>query len=105
MNRIQTTAAIAVLSVIGMASISGCTNETEGQHTMVRAQRMEDAGIMIRQGEKNVADGRALQTRGQTIKDQGDNPEGDRLMAQGRAQEKLGQEQIDQGRQLRDKAD
>jgi len=92
-----------MLALGGAPLLSGCTNMTEGERTMMKGDQVEDAGAMIRRGEMYVENGKALIARGEELKRQGDNPGGDKLIAEGKAREKLGQEQINQGRQLRDK--
>jgi hypothetical protein len=101
MNRM--TQSIA-LTLAGLASFAvlGCESQTEGERTLERAETIEDAGNMIRRGEKLVADGKAQVARGQTVRDQGDRVEGDRLVAEGRAMQRQGEALIAEGRRLKD---
>lgn len=104
MNRLYTTILLPVLAISGL-SITGCTNQTEGQRTMQKGDAIEDAGTMIRRGELKVADGKSLEARGRAMRDQGDTIGGDKLIGEGRALQAQGAELIEQGRRIRDKND
>jgi hypothetical protein len=103
-QRIYTTLLLPVVALGGIA-LTGCANQTEGQRTMQQGDAIEDAGVMIRRGELLVSDGKAMEARGQTVRDQGDTITGDKLIAEGKANQKKGNELIDQGRRIRDKHD
>jgi hypothetical protein len=96
----------AVLSLaVGFGAMGvGCTNQTEGERTLMNSNQMKDAGMMIREGEMDVADGSAMVARGETLKNQGDNAGGDALVNQGNARIRRGEGQIQAGRELRDKS-
>jgi hypothetical protein len=64
---------------------------------------MDNAVDMILRGERNVADGKAEIARGQTMKDQGNDVEGDKLIAEGKTTQSLGESQIAQGKKLKEK--
>ena len=109
MNNKTTRSVLSIALLAGTAAVLpvtnfGCTNQTEGERTMDNADRMKDAGEMIRKGEMEVEDGKALQARGDAIKQQGDNAQGDKLVAEGKAREALGNKHIEEGRNLRDKS-
>jgi hypothetical protein len=104
MDRFVLRMTLAVALLPGWLWLSGCAGETEGEQTLERADRMQDAGELIRRGELNVADGKALVAHGEQLKRQAADVEGDRLIAEGRSRQKLGEEQIEQGRSLRAKA-
>ena len=91
------------LSAIVMTSfgVLGCESQTEGERTLEKAQTIEDAGNMIRRGEKMVADGKAQVARGEAIRTQGDRVEGDRTIAEGRAMQRQGEALIAEGRRLK----
>jgi hypothetical protein len=94
-------AAVLGLSAVSGAMVGGCASRTEGERTLEQADRVEQAGILIRRGEMAVQDGRAIEARGQTLRTQGDTVEGDRLIAEGRAKQAQGEELIQQGRRMR----
>ncbi len=100
MSNIVKTLAIAAIGLSSIAVI-GCETKTEGERTLDKAKKVEDAGYMITRGESMVVDGKAQITRGETLKQQGDQVEGDRAIAQGRATQKQGEALIDEGRRLR----
>jgi hypothetical protein len=88
------------LAVAGGIAL-GCSNRTEGERTLERAERHEEAGAMIRRGELMVQDGTALEARGGTLKQQGDDLQGDKLVAEGRAKQAQGRELIEEGRKMK----
>lgn len=100
MNPIARTLGLALAGFSSFA-ILGCESKTEGERTLEKAEKIEDAGNMIRRGEKMVADGKAQVTRGETIRDQGDRVEGERIISEGRAMQRQGEALISEGRRLR----
>ncbi len=62
---------------------------------------MQTAGETIRRGELAVQDGKALEARGKTVRDQGDTIAGDKLVAEGKATQARGEELIRQGRAMK----
>lgn len=102
MNRFTTSAALALASLSAFAVV-GCESKTEGERTLEKAETIEDAGNMIRRGERMVADGKAQVTKGETVRDQGDDVEGNRMIAQGRATQRQGEALIAEGRRLKNK--
>lgn len=99
--------AMLIAATIGFGAClmtTGCVSDrTEGQQTLAKANRIEDAGEMIRRGEMYVSQGKATEARGRAIKEQGDEVTGDRLIGEGKANQEKGEELIEQGRKLRDK--
>lgn len=95
------TGLIALIGVSGGMTVGGCTTKTEGERTLERADRHEEAGKTIRRGELMVQDGVALEARGQAIQKQGDKIEGDKLVAEGRAKQAQGEKLIEEGRKMR----
>jgi len=58
---------ILAAAAVGIASIGGCANKTEGERTVERAESIKDAGEMIKRGEAAVADGEATEARGRAL--------------------------------------
>ncbi|HEX8911481.1 MAG TPA: hypothetical protein VF796_03905 [Humisphaera sp.] len=100
-NALLATAALSAAVIIGGVSAGGCATKTEGERTMERADRVQEAGATIRRGELAVQDGKALEARGRAVRDQGDSIEGDRLIAEGRAQQAKGEQLIREGRAMK----
>lgn len=94
-------AVAAVAAISGLAFAGGCTSQTEGERTVQKAQRVEDAGQTIIRGEKMIQDGKAQITRGQTLQQQGDNPGGQREIDAGRTLQKQGEALVQQGRRMK----
>ena len=107
MNRMTTQLAAALIgAVIGGGMIVGCeSHKPESVKTREQAEGLETAADMISRGEKNVADGKAMIARGEELKHQNNDVEGDRLIADGKTMKALGDSQIEQGRKLKDKND
>ena len=79
-------------STLGLALMlsAGCTDKTEGERTLDRAERLEEAGETITRGEGLIVEGQATQARGEALRDQGKRLEGERLMAEGKAKRSQG---------------
>ena len=106
MNRISTHVALSILAIAGSGLIVGCGphyNESDKIHA--QAEGMENAADLISRGEKNVADGKAEIARGEALKDQHNDLDGDKLIAEGKAKKAQGEEEIAQGRKIKDHAD
>jgi hypothetical protein len=87
---------------IGM-SIAGCESMSESEKADAKAQRVSEAAEIIRKGEGQMADGKAMEARGRAMNEQSQQAESDRLIAEGRAMQKSGQSLIDQGKAMRDR--
>jgi hypothetical protein len=98
-NTIRTTVLAAIIAAGGAGFGTGCANKTEGDQTLEKASRIEDAGMRIKRGEQMIVDGKATQARGQAMKDQGQTVDGEKLISEGKSMQKQGQALIDQGRQ------
>jgi hypothetical protein len=90
------------LGLTPLAFMAGCANETESEKTLRKADRIEDAGLMIRRGEGMEAEGEAMIARGRTFRDQGDRTKGETLIAEGEAKRDAGRKMINKGKELRD---
>jgi hypothetical protein len=100
MNLITRSIAFTLVGVSSFALL-GCESKTEGERTLDKAQTIESAGNMIKRGETMVANGKAQITRGETIRDQGNRVEGERIISEGRATQKQGQALIEEGRRMK----
>lgn len=87
---------------LGM-SIAGCESMSESEKADAKAVRVSEAAEIIRKGEGQVADGKAMEARGRAMTEQSQQTESDRLIAEGRAMQKSGQSLIDQGKAMRDR--
>jgi len=107
MNRMTTQLAAALIgTVVGGEMMVGCeTHKPESVKTHEQAEGLETAADMIARGEKNVADGKAMIARGEELKRQNNDVEGNKLVADGKTLKALGESQIEQGRKLKDKND
>jgi hypothetical protein len=93
----------ASLAATCLAAIAvGCADKTEGERTLDKSQRYQEAGIRMTEGEQMVRDGVAKEAAGRKAREQGDLSEGDRMIADGVAQQKAGRAKIDEARKLRD---
>ena len=91
-------------STLGLALMlsAGCTDKTEGERTLDRAERLEEAGETITRGEGLIVEGQATQARGEALRDQGKRLEGERLMAEGKAKRSQGERLVEEGKRMRD---
>jgi hypothetical protein len=86
---------------VASLAMTGCTNQTEGDRTLERAETIEQAGTMIKRGEAMVVQGKATEAEGKALRDQGRMDDGNRLINQGQAEQRQGQALIDQGRSMK----
>ncbi len=106
MNRWNTQiAASLIAAVVGGGIFVGCSSLSESERTQRKADGMGNAADLIRRGETNVVDGKALIARGEELKSQNKDVEGDRLLADGKNLVALGESQIEQGRRIKEKND
>lgn len=98
-NTIRTTFLTAIIAAGGAGFGAGCANKTEGERTLEKASRIEDAGVRIKRGEEMIVEGKAAEARGRAMKDQGQTVEGDKMISEGKSMQRQGQALIDQGRQ------
>ena len=98
-NTIRTTVLTAIIVAGGAGFGTGCESKTEGERTIEKAAKIEDAGLRIKRGEQMVVDGKAAEARGRAMKDQGQTVEGDKMISEGRSMQKQGEALIAQGRQ------
>ncbi len=104
MNRFTTQmAASLIAAVVGGGLVVGCSSLSESERTQRQSEGMGDAADLIRRGEKNVADGKAMIARGEELKSQNKDVEGNRMLADGKTMKALGDSQIEQGRKLKNK--
>ena len=87
-------------AILAGTAATGCESKTEGERTMDKAKRVENAGDMKLRGEAAIRDGKAMVARGQATKDQGKQVEGASLISEGEALQKKGQADIEAGRKL-----
>ncbi|HEX8341650.1 MAG TPA: hypothetical protein VF624_12130 [Tepidisphaeraceae bacterium] len=102
MYRTLTTAALALALGLMPVATTGCANETESERTLRKADRMEDAGLMIKRGEGMEAEGEAMIAQGRTLRDQGNRTQGETMIAEGEAKRTAGRTMISKGKDLRD---
>ena len=92
---------MCAVALTGGALVTGCETKSEGERTLDKAAKVEDAGHRITKGEKMVQEGDALIARGKAAKAQGDVVGGDKLISDGESTKKQGQVLIEQGRKDR----
>lgn len=97
---LQTIRPLALAAVAGVAIAAGCTHQTEGDRTLEKAERVEDAGLIIKRGEQMRIDGAATEARGRETKRLGKDLEGDKLINEGQAMQKQGDDLISRGRDM-----
>jgi hypothetical protein len=92
-------------SVMGLAMIVGvgCANQTEGEKTLERADRLEEAGNTISRGEQLIVDGKAAVGRGEALRDQGNRLEGEKMIAEGKAKISQGEKLVAEGKAMRNR--
>ncbi len=105
MRKYAKSVAIFAVSGVTLFSLAGCQNKSESERAHEQAVQLDNAADMIKMGESNVENAKAVIARGEALKSQGKDVEGDKLIADGRAQEELGKEQIAQGRRLKAKGE
>lgn len=93
---------IALLAAVALA-VGGCAVRTENQKTEVEADRLNEAAAMIRNGDRQVAAGKAQEAHGQAEKAQGKKDAGDAAIAEGQAKQRSGDALIEEGKALREK--
>ena len=91
--------------VIAAASmtIGGCVTQSESEKTQMKADRATEAASLMRKGEGQITEGKAMEARGRAMSGQDQKVESERLVAEGLALQKSGQAMIDQAKTIRDR--
>ena len=97
MKSYLSTALVALALAIPATAIVGCAQKTESEKTLERADKLQDLGMMMKDGETKEAEGKAMVAKGETVRDQGNRIDGEKMIAQGEALR-------DEGKQLQEKA-
>lgn len=99
MNRVHGLLGCAGGLAIALA-VAGCSNETEADRAAARAAMHVDGAQLIAEGQRDVDDGKAMQARGQSMKDHGDNAAGEDMWQRGQVKIDQGNSKIQHGRDL-----
>ncbi len=101
-NQFRSCVLTTCLAIAG-GSIVGCASHTESEKTQMKADQLDHAASMQREGEAKVESGKAMVARGQAMKDAGDTMKGDSTMAEGEAMKKSGEAEMEEGMKLKNK--
>lgn len=102
----KTMTALMIAGALTLGGLTaGCHHHNEGQEARDDANSMSMAASLIQSGEAEIRDGESDVARGKAMKDQGKTADGEALIAAGKAKIDGGEAKVKRGKALKDKVD